>query len=52
MPVFKQWLLAEKKEGVPVEDHFSVNEDHAPDLRKDEILCRALFLSGEHISII
>ena len=51
MPIYKQWALASRvPSGIPTEDHFQMNEDHTPDLRKGEILCRALFLSVDPIT--
>ena len=51
MPIYKQWALASRvASGIPTEDHFQMNEDHTPDLRKGEILCRALFLSIDPIT--
>ena len=53
MPVFKQWVLSGGKCGGTKEiseDDFDINEDHAPDLSKGEILCRALFLSVDPIT--
>ena len=50
MPVYKQWVLAKKAKGLPTEEDFEMNEDHTPDLRKGEILCRALFLSVDPIT--
>ena len=50
MPIYKQWVLAQKPKGLPCEDDFEMREDHTPDLRKGEILCRALFLSVDPIT--
>ena len=51
MPIFKQWVLANQQiEGIPTEDDFELREDHCPDLKKGEILCRALFLSVDPIT--
>ena len=51
MPIYKQWALASRvPSGIPTDDHFQMNEDHTPDLRKGEILCRALFLSVDPIT--
>ena len=50
MPIHKQWVLARKPRGLPQEEDFELREDHTPDLKKGEILCRALFLSIDPIT--
>ena len=50
MPVFKQWVLSRGVGGAVTEDDFEMLEDHTPELRKGEILCRALFLSVDPIN--
>eukprot|EP00095_Tigriopus_kingsejongensis_P002438 maker-scaffold380_size190731-snap-gene-0.38 protein:Tk02438 transcript:maker-scaffold380_size190731-snap-gene-0.38-mRNA-1 annotation:"nadp-dependent leukotriene b4 12-hydroxydehydrogenase" len=49
MPVLKQWLLTKKCHGLPSEEDFEMNEEPTIDLRKGQILCRALFLSVDPI---
>ncbi len=50
MPISKRWVLSSKRvSGIPEESDFSLEEDQTADLRKGEILCRALFLSVDPI---
>ena len=52
MPLFKRWVLAEKKGpylGLPTEEDFEALEDHTPELAPGEILVRALFFSVDPI---
>ena len=52
MPVSKQWVLSNQRSHSNEinEEDFDLIEDHAPDLSKGEILCRALFLSVDPIT--
>lgn len=50
MPMYKQWILAKKVKGLPQEEDFELREEQTPDLRKGEVLCRALFLSIDPIT--
>merc|ERR1719402_682077 len=52
MPHYKgeQWVLASRIKGYPTEENFKVVEDDVPELRKGEILCRALFISIDPIT--
>ncbi|TRY61724.1 hypothetical protein TCAL_11149 [Tigriopus californicus] len=49
MPVFKQWLLSRKCHDLPCEEDFEMHEEHTVDLRKGQVLCRALFMSVDPI---
>jgi len=52
MPQYKreQWVLASRIKGYPTEENFKVVEDDVPELRKGEILCRALYISIDPIT--
>ena len=52
MPSYKaqQWVVGTRLKGPPAEDDFTEKEEDIPELRKDEILCRALFLSIDPIT--
>ena len=52
MPHYKreQWVLASRIKGCPLEENFKISEDDVPELRKGEILCRALFISLDPIT--
>ena len=52
MPHYKaeQWVLANRIKGSPAEENFKINEEDIPELRKGEILCRALFISIDPIT--
>ena len=52
MPHYKgeQWVVARRIKGSPQEDNFKISAEDVPDLRKGEILCRALFISIDPIT--
>ena len=52
MPHYKaeQWVLASRIKGSPLEENFKIGAEEIPDLRKGEILCRALFISIDPIT--
>jgi len=51
MPYTKQvWLLSSRVKGELTEEHFQMKEEELPELRKGEILCRALFISVDPIT--
>ena len=52
MPQYKreQWVLATRIKGCPTEENFKIVEEDVPDLRKGEILCRALYISIDPIT--
>lgn len=52
MPHYKgeQWVLASRIKGSPLEENFKISQEDVPELRKGEILCRALFISIDPIT--
>ena len=52
MPHYRgeQWVVARRIKGSPEEDNFKISGEDVPELRKGEILCRALFISIDPIS--
>ena len=52
MPQYKreQWVLASRIKGAATEENFKVCSDDVPEMRKGEILCRALYISIDPIT--
>ena len=52
--LLSHWLLLTNSsiwiKGYPTEENFKVVEDDVPELRKGEILCRALYISIDPIT--
>ena len=42
--------LTSRIKGAPAEDNFRLQEEDVPELRKGEILCRALYISVDPIT--
>ena len=51
MPQYKreQWVLANRIRGAATEENFKVSSEDVPEMRKGEILCRALYISIDPI---
>jgi len=51
MPISKKWVLAKRKKSGSIdgENDFHLKDEQTPELRKGEILCRAIFLSIDPI---
>lgn len=45
----RQWVVTKRLKGAPCDEDFIEQEEDMPDLRKDEILCRAVFISIDPI---
>ena len=52
MPQYRreQRVLAKRITGAPAEEHFNIVEEDVPELRKGEVLCRALYISVDPIT--
>ena len=52
MPQYKreQWVLANRIRGAATEENFKVCSEDVPEMRKGEILCRALYISIDPIT--
>ena len=52
MPQYRreQWVLAKRITGAPAGEHFIIAEEDVPELRKGEVLCRALYISVDPIT--
>ena len=52
MPQYKreQWVLANRIRGAATEENFKVSSEDVPEMRKGEILCRALYISIDPIT--
>ena len=52
MPQYKreQWVLAGRIRGAVAEENFRVSSEDVPEMRKGEILCRALYISIDPIT--
>ena len=52
MPQYKreQWVLASRIRGPATEENFRLEEEDVPEIRKGEILCRALYISIDPIT--
>lgn len=52
MPQYKreQWVLANRIRGTATEENFKVCSEDVPEMRKGEILCRALYISIDPIT--
>ena len=52
MPQYRreQWVLAKRITGAPAEENFNIVEEDVPELRKGDILCRALYISVDPIT--
>ena len=52
MPQYRRekWVLASRIRGAATEENFKVEEEDVEDIRKGEILCRALYISIDPIT--
>ena len=52
MPQYRRekWVLASRIKGAATEENFKVCSDDVPEMRKGEILCRALYISIDPIT--